>query len=73
VPDLNSINLNILGRPNISLIDKENILTTTQINEWITILVFIACILFILMNLILKNQLGIYFRAFGQNQKLLQH
>lgn len=68
---LYSINLNILGRPNISLIDKENILTVTGIEQWISILAIIACILITIITFVLKSNIGLYFRAFGYNKKLL--
>ncbi|MES2214939.1 MAG: ABC transporter permease [Pseudomonadota bacterium] len=68
---LYSVNLQVLGRPNISLIGKQTLLTGVTIDNWVTALLIIAVILYLGMVLLLKSKMGLYLRAFGENQKLL--
>jgi putative ABC transport system permease protein len=68
---LYSINLQILGRPNISLLDKPNLLTIFGITNWIIILVIIGISLIVVLVILLNSKFGLLLRAFGQDQKLL--
>ena len=68
---LYSINLQILGRPNISLLDKPNLLTIFGISNWIIILVIIGISLLVVLVILLNSKFGLLLRAFGQDQKLL--
>jgi putative ABC transport system permease protein len=68
---LYSVNLQVLGRPNISLIGKDTILSQIGGNQWIVPLFVINFLLAVGLILLFKSQLGLLLRAFGHNQKLL--
>ena len=68
---LYSVNLGIMQRPNISVLDMHNILSSTGHHSWIIPLSIISIILIILLVTLIKSKLGLLLRSFGQNQKLL--
>jgi len=68
---LYSVNLQILGRPNISLLGKTTILSLINMTDWIIPLLILAIILIIILTLFLSSGVGLALRAFGQDQKLL--
>jgi putative ABC transport system permease protein len=68
---LYSVNLQVMGRPNISLIGKSTIISQIGISEWVFPLIVINFLLAYALMYLLKSQLGLALRAFGYNQKLL--
>lgn len=68
---LYSVNLEILGKPNVSVLNKTNILSFLHLTQWYVPLVVIAIIITITLTIILKSQFGLTLRAFGHNQQLL--
>ena len=68
---LYSANLQILGRPNISLIGKASLLSEAGLNDWIIMLVIISAALVLGLLFLLRSRFGLFLRAFGHNQKLL--
>lgn len=68
---LYSINLQVLGRPNISLIGKDTILSYTSGDQWIIPLLVINFLLALFLIILLRSEFGLLLRAFGHNQRLL--
>ena len=68
---LYSVNLQILGRPNICMLGKPTILSILGLKSWIIPLGIIGILLFLVLFFILSSSLGLKLRAFGHNQKLL--
>ena len=68
---LYSINLQILGRPNVSIIGKPTVLSILQMNNWMMLLMIIALVLIVIFIIILNSKLGLFLKAFGYNRKLL--
>lgn len=69
---LYSVNLQILGRPNISLLDVSTLLSFGALSSWIIILAVIAGLIVLGLFFLLTSKLGLVLRAFGYNQKLLK-
>ncbi|WP_316354030.1 ABC transporter permease subunit [Candidatus Trichorickettsia mobilis] len=69
---LYSVNLQVLGRPNLSVLEKPTILSLTPFELWLIPLAFLAIILVILFIILLKSNFGLTLRAFGYNQGLLR-
>ena len=72
---LQSVNFQVMGRPNINLQFSESLLTKLSIfgiySEFVLVmLVSLICI--VLMIWLLRTNLGLIFRAFGDNQDLLK-
>ncbi len=75
-----SINLVIMGRPNISLLGKETSLgillkqyeNYPEIIVKLCLLIVVGCSLSLLMTLLLRSRIGLFFRAFADNPKLLE-
>ena len=63
---LYSINLRIMGKPNISLMNNDLVLSETQVFMIIALTVAIVAVV---IALLLKTQIGLSFRALGQNPK----
>ncbi len=63
---LYSVNLNIAGKPNISLVDKG-----ISYTNWVPILAIISIIIILLLIVLLRSKMGLLLRAFGYNRKLL--
>ena len=68
---LYSVNLQVMGRPNLSLLSMPSILSESGADSWIVPLSIIACLIIIGLVLLLKSTIGLFLRAFGHNQKLL--
>jgi len=68
---LYSVNLQVMGRPNISILGKPSILSMTSQDIWIIPLGIIGFALIITLIILLQSKLGLVLRSFGQNQKLL--
>lgn len=68
---LYSVNLGVMERPNLSVLDMPNLLSITNQEHWVIPLGIVALLLIIGLILLLKSKLGLLLRSFGQNQKLL--
>lgn len=68
---LYSINLQFMGRPNISVLGEPTLLMLSNQESWIIPLAAIGLILMAGMFILLGSELGLTLRAFGHNQKLL--
>jgi putative ABC transport system permease protein len=68
---LYSVNLGVMKRPNISVLDMTNLLSITNQDSWIVPLSIISLLLIIGLIILLKSRVGLLLRSFGQNQKLL--
>ena len=68
---LYSVNLQVLGRPNISLLGKPSILSYFDLGQWIIPLIVIGLCVVAGLIFLLQTRLGLTLRAFGQDQKLL--
>lgn len=69
---LYSINMQIMGRPNISLLSSENLLTISPFDQWIFPLIIVASLLMIMLALLFKTKLGLFLRTFGSNKKIFK-
>lgn len=69
---LYSVNLQIMGRPNISTLDAQTFLSFFNFEIWSIPFGIITIILFIILYILLNSKLGLTLRAFGFNQKLLR-
>lgn len=69
---LYSVNLQILGRPNISLLGKMSLLTLLQKQDWFTIVLFISIVVVLGIIAILKTEFGLKIRAFRSNPDQLK-
>jgi putative tryptophan/tyrosine transport system permease protein len=72
---LSSVNLIIMQRPNISLLDKITLLSpafaTSQIHGWLLVACYSGALCALVM-LLLLSRYGLALRAFGDNQNLLR-
>ena len=68
---LYSVNLKIMQRPNISLLEKPNLLSMIEKESWLFLLCLIATVVSIFIFLVLVSRLGLFIRAFGYNRSLL--
>jgi putative ABC transport system permease protein len=68
---LYSVNLQILGRPNVSILGMTNILSLLGASSWLVPLIIINFIISIGLIFLLNNRLGLLLRAFGFNRNLL--
>ncbi|MDR9854804.1 ABC transporter permease [Paenibacillus sp. VCA1] len=66
---LYSINMRIMGKPNIAIIDAGTVLTTA--NPWILLPVIVIIVL-LLMNWFLHTDLGLALRATGDNDRMIR-
>ena len=69
---LYSINLHILGRPNISLLGKPTLISKFDLDSWLIPTLFIVVCVALSLFILLRSNLGLTLRAFGQNQNLLK-
>ena len=71
---LYSINLKIMGKPNISLIESETIFSSKEGDQLINlILMAIIClIILVLLLLFFKTRLGLSIRATGDNEEMMR-
>lgn len=71
---LYSVNLQIMGRPNISLLSNMNALSIFDFVSYkVAILLIINLMIIALITIMLKSNFGLALRAFGYNSKLLHH
>ena len=68
---LYSVNLQFMGRPNISVLGMPSLLTFSNQENWIVPLSIIAILLLAGLIMLLSSELGLKLRAFGHNQRLL--
>ena len=68
---LYSINLQCMGRPNISVLGMPTIMSQMNQESWIVPLGILGLLLIIVLTILLRSRLGLLLRSFGQNQKLL--
>ncbi|MBT2293097.1 ABC transporter permease [Paenibacillus albidus] len=66
---LHSINLRILGRPNVSLMGENSIFTTI---DPLYVMPFVLILVKILMDLFLRTDLGLALRATGDNARMIR-
>ena len=71
---LYSINLKIMGKPNLSLLEKDTIFKNAENMNLtkITIVVTICTILTLMLNLFFKTNLGLSIRATGDNEQMMR-
>ncbi len=68
---LYSVNLQCMGRPNISVLGMPTVLSEINQDNWIIPLGIIGLVLIIGLIILLRSRLGLTLRGFGHNQKLL--
>lgn len=68
---LYSVNLQIMERPNISILDMPNILTIFNAENWLMPLIVLNIIIIFAVIFLLKSKIGLMLRAFGFNKDLL--
>lgn len=68
---LYSINFELMGRPNISLLGQPNLLKTHVFDSWLTILIVINILLALSISALLSSRWGLFMRAFGLQSDLL--
>ena len=68
---LYSVNLAIMGRSNIPLIEQKKIFDTVNMNEFGTMLLF-AIVFWLLLSLVLKTDFGLAMRATGNNEQMIR-
>lgn len=68
---LYSVNLQIMGRPNISVLDKPTMILFLNMDSWTIALVLISFVLAGSLIFFLNSKTGLFLRAFGHNKKLL--
>lgn len=68
---LYSINLQCMGRPNISVLGMPTILSQMNQENWIVPLSLFGVLIIIGLIILLRSRTGLILRSFGQNQKLL--
>jgi len=66
---LHSINLRIMGKPNIAIIDADTVLTS--VNPWI-VLGSMLIIVLLLMNWFFRTDVGLALRATGDNDRMIR-
>jgi putative ABC transport system permease protein len=69
---LYSINLQIMGRPNISVLNQPTILSVLRLDSWIEPLAILVILISLTITLALKSDIGLMMRAFGHNKELLK-
>ena len=68
---LYSVNLAVMGRSNIPLIEQEKIFDTIHLSELSSMLLF-AVVFWFLLSLILKTDFGLAMRATGNNEQMIR-
>lgn len=68
---LYSVNLQCMGRPNISLLGMPTILSQMNQENWIIPLGILSLLLIVGLIILLRSRVGLILRSFGHNQKLL--
>ena len=68
---LYSVNLQIMQRPNISVLGMPTLLSILDLENWLIPLVIINCLIICSVIILLKGKLGLFLRAFGFNKDLL--
>ena len=68
---LYSVNLQIMGRPNLSLLDAPTILSSLDLQDWALPLGLVSILVVTCLFILLSSKFGLTLRAFGHNQKLL--
>lgn len=68
---LYSVNLQIMGRPNLSLLDAPTILSSLDLQDWVLPLGLVSILVATCLFILLSSKFGLTLRAFGYNQKLL--
>ncbi|WP_341786819.1 ABC transporter permease subunit [Rickettsia endosymbiont of Cantharis rufa] len=68
---LYSVNLQIMQRPNISVLGMPTLLSILNIENWLVPLIIINCPIIFVVIILLKGKLGLFLRAFGFNKDLL--
>lgn len=68
---LYSVNLAVMGRSNIPLIEQEKIFDSIHLSEFITMLLF-AVVFWFLLSLLLKTDFGLAMRATGNNEQMIR-
>ena len=68
---LYSVNLAIMGRSNIPLIEQEKIFEIIHLSEFATMFLF-AVVFWFLLSLLLKTDFGLAMRATGNNEQMIR-
>lgn len=68
---LYSVNLQIIQRPNISILGMPSLLALFNTENWLLPLIILNIIVIFAVIILLKKQLGLMLRAFGFNKDLL--
>ncbi|QQV74978.1 hypothetical protein H6P87_00521 [Rickettsia tillamookensis] len=68
---LYSVNLQIMQRPNISVLGMPTLLSILELENWLIPLIIINCLIIFAVIILLKGKLGLFLRAFGFNKDLL--
>lgn len=68
---LYSVNLQIMQRPNISVLGMPTLLSILDLENWLVPLIIINCLIIFAVIILLKGKLGLFLRAFGFNKDLL--
>src|SRR5829696_623948 len=68
---LYSVNLFIMGRSNIPLINEQNIFDTIYMREFAAMLLF-TIVFWLLLSLVLKTDFGLAMRATGNNEQMIR-
>ena len=68
---LYSVNLQIMQRPNISILGMPTLSSILELDNWLVPLVIINCLILYSVIILLKGRLGLLLRAFGFNKDLL--
>ncbi|AAU03835.1 ABC transporter permease [Rickettsia typhi] len=68
---LYSVNLQIMQRPNISILGMPTLLSILHLENWLVPLIIINCFIIFIVLILLKGNLGLFLRAFGFNKDLL--
>jgi putative ABC transport system permease protein len=69
---LYSINLQILGRPNISLLNYPTLSSIFELDGWLKPCLVLASSIFLGMTVLLRSSIGLKMRAFGHKAYLLK-
>jgi putative ABC transport system permease protein len=68
---LYSVNLQVLGRPNVSLLGEPTLLSVFNLEIWSMPFGIVSLLIIISLFFLLTSRFGLHLRAFGHNQKLL--
>ncbi|WCR57071.1 ABC transporter permease [Rickettsia asembonensis] len=68
---LYSVNLQIMQRPNISVLGMPTLLSILDLENWLVPLIIINYLIIFAVIILLKGKLGLFLRAFGFNKDLL--